>query len=49
MWFAVSKKSWKKFKKKVYKVLDEIKLSSSLEFISAYFKEQQVINTRGGG
>ena len=27
----------------------KLKLSRSLEFISAFFKEQQVINTRGGG
>ena len=26
----------------------KLKLSRSLEFISAFFKEQQVINTRGG-
>ena len=27
----------------------KLKLSRSLEFISVFFKEQQVINTRGGG
>ena len=27
----------------------KLKLSRSLEFISAFFKAQQVINTRGGG
>ena len=27
----------------------KLKLSRSLELISAFFKEQQVINTRGGG
>ena len=39
VWGQFSIKCWKKFKKKFF---------TSLEFIAAFFKVQQVINTRGG-
>ena len=44
---SLERNSKKKFTRAYMR--SKLKLSRSLEFISAFFKEQQVINTRGGG